>query len=104
MLGFVIWSLVGLVLIGIGISDFFSKKAAGFWANIKVEKMTDVKKYNSAVGTLFIAYGVIFILHGLPMLGDNAALVLLSVAGVMFETIAMVIIYTQVISRKYREK
>ena len=35
MTAFTIWAIVGCVLIGIGISAFFSKKAVGFWANAK---------------------------------------------------------------------
>lgn len=105
IIGFIIWVIVGLFLIGIGISDFFSKKAVGFWANVEVEQITDVRKYNYAVGKLFIAYGVIFILLGTPMLSkQNSALILLSILGVMVETITIMIIYTQVISKKYRAK
>lgn len=70
-IGFIIWVIVGLLLVGIGISGFFSKKAVGFWANVKVEQITDVRKYNYAVGKLFIAYGVIFILLGTPMLSKQ---------------------------------
>ena len=36
-MGFIIWAIVGAIIIGIGISDFFKKKAVGFWANIKVD-------------------------------------------------------------------
>lgn len=102
MIGFVIWAIVGLLIAGIGVSAFFSKKAVGFWANIEVEEMTDIKKYNASVGTLFIAYGLIFIILGTPMLSSYTALILFSVIGVMIETIAAMIIYTQVISKKYR--
>lgn len=102
MIGFVIWAIVGLLIAGIGVSAFFSKKAVGFWANIEVEEMTDIKKYNAAVGTLFIAYGLVFIILGTPVLSSYTALILFSVIGVMIETIAAMIIYTQVISKKYR--
>lgn len=102
MVGFIIWAVVGLVIMGIGVSDFFSKKAVGFWANINVEKVTDVKKYNCAVGILFIVYGLIFILLGTPMLNkQNSVLILFSVLGIMFETIVMMVVYTQVIAKKY---
>lgn len=102
MIGFVIWAIVGLLIVGIGVSAFFSKKAVGFWANIEVEEMTDIKKYNASVGTLFIACGLIFVILGIPMLSSYTALILFSVIGVMIETIAAMIIYTQVISKKYR--
>lgn len=104
MLGFIIWAIVGLCIVGIGISAFFSKKAVGFWANIEVEKVNDIKKYNASVGKLFLAYGLIFILLGTPMLSSNTALILFSVLGVMIETIAVMIVYTQGISKKYRAK
>ena len=33
MIGFVIWSLLGVFIIGLGIKDMFSKNPVGFWAN-----------------------------------------------------------------------
>lgn len=105
VLGFIVWSAVGTFLIGIGISAFFAKKEVGFWANVKVEEMKDVKKYNFAVGRLFIIYGIIFIVLGLPLLGEqNSFLILFSSIGVMMETIAVMVIYTLIISPKYRKK
>lgn len=103
-IGFIIWAVVGCFIIGIGISAFFRKKAVGFWANVEVEPMNDIKKYNYAMGKLFIVYGVIFIVLGLPMLsGQNSPFILLSVLGIMVETIAAMIIYTLVISKKYKK-
>lgn len=103
MIGFIIWALVGFIIVGIGISAFFSKKAVGFWANVEVEKVKDIKKYNFAVGKLFIVYGVVFIALGLPMLSQqNSALIIFSVIGTMFETIVVMVVYTLVISKKYR--
>ena len=49
IIGFIIWSLVGCVFIFIGIYSFFSQKAVGFWANVKMFEVTDVKKYNAAI-------------------------------------------------------
>lgn len=104
MPGFIIWSIVGLLLMGIGISDFFIKKPAGFWANAEAEKVTDVKKYNKAVGTLIIVYAVIFILLGTPLLSENKVLILFTMLGVMFETIITMCVYTVGISEKYKVK
>ncbi len=76
-IGFIIWAAVGCFIIGIGISAFFRKKAVGFWANMEVEPINDIKKYNYATGKLFIVYGVIFIVLGLPMLsGQNSPFIL----------------------------
>ncbi len=104
IIGFVICTVVGCLIIGIGISAFFRKKAVGFWANIEVEPMNDIKNYNYAVGKLLIAYGVIFVLLSLPMLsGQNSPLIIFSVLGVMFETIAAMAIYTLIIARRYKK-
>ncbi len=103
IIGFIIWTVVGCIIIGLGISAFFRKKAVGFWANMEAEPMNDVRNYNYATGKLFIAYGVIFVLLGLPMLdGQNSPFIILSVFGVMVETIATMIIYTLIIARKYK--
>ncbi len=103
IIGFIIWTVVGCIIIGLGISAFFKKKAVGFWANMEVEPMNDIRNYNYAMGKLFIAYGVIFVLLGLPMLGgQNSPFIILSVLGIMAETIVAMIIYTLIIARKYK--
>ncbi len=103
MIGFMIWAAVGCLIIGMGISAFFREKAVGFWANVEVEPMSDIKHYNAATGKLLIAYGVVLMILGLPMLsGQNSPLIVLSVLGVMVETIAAMAIYTLVIVRKYK--
>lgn len=107
MLAFIFWSIIGLLFIILGIYAFFSKKAQpmGFWANAKMFEVTDVRKYNAAMGKLFIGFGMIFIILGLPLLsGQNSALIILSVFGVMAEVILMMAIYTIVIEKKYKKK
>ena len=106
MMAFEIWSAIGLLFIIVGIYAFFSKKAQpmGFWANAKMFEVTDVRKYNAAMGKLFIGFGIVFILLGLPLLsGQNSALILLSAFGVMGETIITMAIYTLVIEKKYKK-
>ena len=72
MIGFVIWSLFGVFIIGLGIKDMFSKNPVGFWANTETIKVKDVKGYNRASGLLFIIYGIIFVILGIPLLeGDR---------------------------------
>ena len=105
IIGFIIWAGVGCFIIGIGISAFFRKKAVGFWANIEVQSVNNIKNYNYTMGKLFITYGVIFVLLGLPLLSaQNSPYILLSVLGIMVETIATMIIYTLIISKKYISK
>ena len=109
MIGFVIWSLLGVFIIGLGIKDMFSKNPVGFWANTETIKVKDVKGYNRASGLLFIIYGIIFVIFfvilGIPLLdGQNTPYVLLSVIGVMVETIVIMAAYSLVIVKKYEEK
>lgn len=105
MVGFIIWAIFGCIMIGIGIRAFFSKKAVGFWANIKMIQVNDIKGYNCATAKLFILYGVVFIILGIPLLGgQNTPYILLSVLGLMIETIAAMAIYSLVITKKYQVK
>ena len=103
MIGFVIWALVGVVIIILGIRAYFSRKVAGFWANIKPISVNDITGYNRAVGKLFVIYGVILIALGLPLLsGQNSPFILLSVLGVIIETIVIMAVYSLCIERKYK--
>ena len=43
--GFVIWSIVFLVLLGVGIRAWKSDKAVGFFTGTKPPEVTDVRKY-----------------------------------------------------------
>ncbi|MBD5156273.1 MAG: hypothetical protein HDT13_01335 [Butyrivibrio sp.] len=105
ILGFIIWAIFGCFMVGMGISAFFSKKAVGFWANIKTFPVNDVRGYNHATGKLFIVYGIVFVVLGMPLLsGQNTPYILLSVLGVMIETIVTMAIYSLSITKRYREK
>lgn len=105
MLGFVIWAIVGALIVVLGISALFSKKPVGFWANVETMKVNDVKGYNRATGILFMVYGIVFILLGLPLLaGQNSPFLLLSMIGVMFETIVIMAVYSVYIVNKYGAK
>lgn len=108
MTGFVIWAAFGLMIAGFGVAAYVSKKPAGFWANVKApqqNEITDVKEYNHAMAKLFFAYGFVFILLGLPLLNEqNTPWILISVLGVMAETIVTMVCYTLVIERKWRRR
>ena len=94
-----------LFFIGIGIFSFRAKKAVGFWANAEMFEVNDMKGYNHAMGKLWCVFGIVFILLSTPLLdGQNSPLVLISIVGIMVETIVIMVIYTQVIEKKYRKK
>ena len=105
IIGFVIWVLVGVIIISLGIRAYFSRKLVGFWANIKPISVNDITGYNRVVGKLFVIYGVILIALGLPLLlRQNHPFILLSVLGVMIETIVIMAVYSLCIERKYKER
>ncbi|MBQ9140867.1 MAG: hypothetical protein IJX63_03635 [Lachnospiraceae bacterium] len=103
---FIICCIIGVLFIGLGIFSACSKKPAGFWANASVGEIEDVKGYNRAVGKLFAAYGIVFILCCLPIMSaeQNSPLVIVTILGIMAETIAAMIVYTIVIEKKYRKR
>lgn len=107
MIAFIIWGILGCFFIGMGMYDMLSKKEVpfGFWANAETLPMENVKAYNRALGLLWIVYGVVFILLGIPLLqGQNSAGILITLLGTMFEAIAAMAVYVVVIEKKYRKK
>lgn len=105
MWAFGIWAMYGAAFIVLGIYVAFSKKqkAFGFWANAKTPPVTDIKKYNRALGKLWCIYGAVFILLGLPLLaGQNSPLIIISILGAMFSAIAAMVVYEIGIIKKYR--
>ena len=105
IIGFVIWAIVGVIIISLGIISYFSRKSVGFWANIKPISVNNITGYNRAVGKLFVIYGMILTALGSPLLlGQNSPLILLSVLGIMIETIVIMAVYSLYIERKYKEQ
>lgn len=106
-MAFVIWAIAGVAFVGIGIYEMTSKKEKpfGFWANADTVSIEDVKGYNRALGILWCVYGVLFTLIGLPLLmGQNAGLIIVTMLGTMFISIAAMIVYVVCIEQKYRKK
>ena len=105
MIGFIIWCLCGSFFIGFGIYALFSHNPVGFWAGEEVAGVTDIKKYNHAMSKLFCAMGIGFIVLGIPLLGgQNSAGIVISILGVMFESIMAMAIYLVVIEKRYKKK
>lgn len=105
IIGFVIWSIVFLALLGIGIWAWKSDKAVGFYTGTTPPEVTDVRKYNRSVAVLWFVYAGLFELLGLPFLflKQNAAGFLLVVLGVVVISIALMIVYNRIL-RKYEQK
>lgn len=104
---FIIWAIIGVLIIIMGIYDMKSKKTKsfGFWANADVIPVEDVKGYNRALGKLWCVYGILFILIGLPLLDkQDSGLMIITMLGTLFISIAAMIVYVVGIEAKYRKR
>lgn len=105
IIGFSIWIMIGCFFICLGVYSIFVRKPMRFWANTDVFEVTDIKKYNYAIAKLFCIYGIAFLLLGLPLLsGQNSAWILISILGLMVESIMAMAVYSLIIEKKYRKK
>lgn len=105
MQAFLIWALVSALFVGFGIRSFSSKEPTGFWANADTYEISDVPRYNRAMGKMWCVFGGFFLFLGIPLLaGQNSPLIFLSVLGIMIWVIGLMIVYEQVICKKYRKK
>ena len=104
IMGFIIWTLCSLIFFIIGISTWNSKKEVGFFTGVKPNPMKDVKAYNRAVAKIWIVFGALFELLGVPFLffEQNSPIFLLSAVGTMFLVIGIIIAYMRV-EAKYRK-
>ena len=105
LIGFIIWSAVSLLLLGIGFWSWNSGKAVGFYSGVKPPEVKDVRKYNHSVAVLWFVYALLFWLLGIPFLflKQNSALFLLSILGTVAITLALVIVYQKIL-QKYRKE
>lgn len=107
ILGFIVVCMIGVAFLCWAVYAWFSKKPRpmGFWANAEMFEVTDIKKYNHAMSKLFGTFGVVLMVLGFPLLaGQNSAWAMLSVVGVMIESIAAMMVYVLVIEKKYRKR
>ena len=103
--GFIIWSIVALVLLGIGIRARNSGQAAGFFAGVKPPEVKDIRAYNHAVAWMWFGYAAVFELLGIPFLflKQNSALLVPFMMGVVAATIALMIVYHKILQKHRKE-
>ena len=101
--GFVIWTLIALVMLGIGVWSFRSKEPVGFWAGVNAPEVRDVKKYNHTVGILWLIYAVLLEMFGIPLLflKQNSAGFVPVILGTVAVTIGLMVAY-HFVEKKYR--
>ena len=103
--GFIIWTAVSLIPLGIGIWVLCSKKAANFFSGTKPPEVRDVRKYNRAVALLWFAYAAAFELLGLPLLllERSPAGFLLCLLGVPVLSIGLMLAYVRILAKHRKE-
>ena len=60
-------------------------------------------KQKYAMSKLYVVNGMVFILRGLPLLAGHSRWILLSVAGIVVESIVFIVVYLLVIRKKYKK-
>lgn len=103
VIGFIIWSIVAAVFLGIGISCRKSTEAVGFFTFVEPPMVEDVENYNNAMSVLwFVAAGVLEI-TGIPILflEQNSPLFIPIIFVVIILLIVMMIMYLK-IEAKYK--
>ena len=104
IIGFIIWSVVAFIFLGIGIRCRRSKEAVGFFTGCKPLAIKDVKRYNRAVSRLWFVSAGIYELVGVPLmfLEQNSLLFVPIIFAVVFGMIAMMVVYLK-IEAKYKK-
>jgi protein-S-isoprenylcysteine O-methyltransferase Ste14 len=101
IIAFVIWTVISLVLAGIGIRDWNAGKAVGFFTGTRPPEVEDVRAYNHDVARLWFGYAAVFELLGIPFLflKQNSALLVPFMMGIPVITIALMVIYHRILQK-----
>ena len=104
IIGFVIWSIVTVIFLGIGISCRKSNEAVGFFTGCQPPAVKDVKRYNNAVSILWFVSAGIYEVIGVPLLflEQNSLLFIPIIFGVVLGLIIMMVVYLR-IEAKYKK-
>ena len=104
IIGFIIWSAVSVLFVGIGINSRKSDEPAGFYTGCKPPKIENVSGYNKAVSQLWYVSAVIYEIMGVPLLflEQNSLLFIPIIFGVIIGLIVMMVVYLK-IGGKYRK-
>ena len=107
IVGAVIYACCALLVIGLGVSQWNSKKPVGFYSGVEApaaEELTDVKAWNQRHGLMWIVYGGILMLCGLAgaWMGDGNLLCLIPFGLGPILPIAFLVWYHERLTKKYR--
>ena len=104
IIGFIIWSIVTVIFVGIGISCHKSNEAVGFFTGCKPPVVEDVKRYNKAVSKLWFVAAGVYEVMGVPLLflEQDSLLFVPIIFGVVIGLIIMMVVYLK-IEAKYKK-
>lgn len=104
IIGFIIWSLVAVLFVGIGISCRKSNEPVGFFTGCKPPTVEDVNRYNNAVSMLWFVSAGIYEVIGVPLLflEQNSLWFIPIIFAVVIGLIVMMVVYLR-IEAKYKK-
>ena len=104
IIGFIIWTVVTAIFVGIGISCCKSREAVGFFTGCKPPTIENVEQYNKAVAKLWFVSAGVYEVMGVPLLflEQNSLLFVPIIFGVVIGLIAMMVAYLR-IEAKYKK-
>ena len=104
IIGFIIWSIVTVIFVGIGISCRKSSEAVGFFSGCKPPIIENVEQYNRAVSNLWFVTAGVYEIMGVPLLflEQNSLLFVPIIFGVVLGFIVMMVVYLR-IEAKYKK-
>ena len=107
--GFVVYLFVATIMLGLGISQYKSKKPVGFYSGEKPpleSELTDVNAWNKKHGKMWIWYGGIIIisyLMGIPFLIADSVWCVLPMCGGIIVPIPLMIRYHHKLIKEYKK-
>lgn len=98
IIGFIIWSIVAIVFLGVGISSRKANEAVGFFPFGKPAKIEDVQHYNNDVSFLWIVAAGMLELIGIAflLLEQTAPLLILIFFALRILILAMLYMYFKI--------
>ena len=98
IIGFIIWSIVTVIFVGIGISCRKSSEAVGFFSGCKPPIIENVEQYNRAVSNLWFVTAGVYEIMGVPLLflEQNSLLFIPIIFGVVLGLIIMMVVYLRI--------
>lgn len=104
IIGFIIWSIVTVIFVGIGISCRKSSEAVGFFSGCKPPIIENVEQYNRAVSNLWFVTAGVYEIMGVPLLflEQNSLMFIPIIFGVVLGLIIMMVVYLR-IEAKYKK-